>query len=37
VVAVSFVAGFHHDHLFVPWHRRHDAMAALNRLSERTP
>lgn len=36
-ISCNTVAGFHHDHLFVPWHRRHDAMAALNRLSERTP
>ncbi|HWN28685.1 MAG TPA: ACT domain-containing protein [Actinomycetospora sp.] len=27
------VAGFHHDHLFVPWDRREDAMAVLRRLA----
>ncbi len=27
------VAGFHHDHLFVPWDRRDDAMAVLRRLA----
>jgi uncharacterized protein len=27
------VAGSHHDHLFVPWDRRHDAVEVLRRLS----
>ncbi|PXA83260.1 hypothetical protein DMC47_44140 [Nostoc sp. 3335mG] len=30
----NIVAGYHHDHLFVPWERRHDAMATLAALSE---
>ncbi|MDD7942278.1 ACT domain-containing protein [Actinomycetospora lutea] len=32
-ISTNAVAGFHHDHLFVPWERRHDAMAALQRVS----
>jgi hypothetical protein len=28
------VAGYHHDHVFVPWDRRHEAMQALSLLSE---
>ena len=27
------VSGFHHDHLFVPWERRDEAMAVLERLA----
>jgi hypothetical protein len=27
------VAAYFHDHLFVPWERRHDAMAALSALT----
>jgi len=30
----NIVAGFHHDHIFVPWERRNEAIAALNELSE---
>jgi hypothetical protein len=33
-ISCNIVAGYHHDHLFVPWPRRHDAMAALTALSE---
>ncbi|HEY0315606.1 MAG TPA: ACT domain-containing protein [Sphingomonas sp.] len=33
-ISCNTIAGFHHDHLFVPWDRRHDAMAALAALSE---
>jgi hypothetical protein len=33
-LSCNTVAGYHHDHLFVPWPRRHEAMAALARLSE---
>ena len=29
-IACNVVAGFHHDHLFVPWQRREDALAALS-------
>lgn len=31
-VSANVVAGFHHDHIFVPWERRDDALAALERL-----
>lgn len=31
-VSANVVAGFHHDHVFVPWNRREDAIAALARL-----
>ncbi|WP_062522330.1 ACT domain-containing protein [Demequina silvatica] len=31
-VSANVVAGFHHDHIFVPWDRREDALAALERL-----
>jgi len=30
----NIVAGYHHDHIFVPWDRRHEAMRALTLLSE---
>lgn len=33
-ISCNIVAGYHHDHLFVPWPRRHDALAALAALSE---
>ena len=32
-ISTNVVAGFHHDHLFVPWLRRHDAMTALQELT----
>ena len=28
-IACNVVSGFHHDHLFVPWARRDDALATL--------
>ncbi|WP_062465122.1 ACT domain-containing protein [Demequina soli] len=31
-ISANVVAGFHHDHIFVPWARRADALAALERL-----
>ena len=31
----NIVAGYYHDHIFVPWERRHDAIDALAKLSER--
>lgn len=34
-ISANVVAGFLHDHLFVPWDRRHDAMAALAVLAGR--
>lgn len=33
-ISANVVAGFHHDHIFVPWGRRHDAMTALEVLSD---
>ncbi len=33
-ISANVVAGAHHDHLFVQWHRRHDAMRVLAQLSE---
>jgi len=32
-IACNVVAGFHHDHLFVPWARREEALEALAALS----
>jgi uncharacterized protein len=32
-VSCNVIAGFHHDHLFVPWDRRADAMVALEALA----
>lgn len=32
-ISANVVAGFYHDHVFVPWDRRLDAMAALRGLS----
>lgn len=32
-IACNVVAGFHHDHLFVPWERRNEALEALQRLA----
>ena len=34
-IACNVVAGFHHDHLFVPWERRGEALAILSDLSAR--
>jgi uncharacterized protein len=31
-ISANVVAGYYHDHVFVPWARRADAMAALNAL-----
>jgi len=31
-IAANVVAAIHHDHLFVPWPRRHDAVVALQAL-----
>ncbi len=31
-ISLNPVAGFHHDHLFVPWDRRHDALAVLDSI-----
>jgi len=32
-ISCNVIAGFHHDHLFVQWDRRRDAMAALEALA----
>ena len=32
-IACNVVAGFHHDHLFVPWERRDEALTILQRLA----
>lgn len=32
-ISANVVAGFHHDHIFLPWSRRYDALAALKALS----
>ncbi len=32
-ISCNVIAGFHHDHLFVQWARREDAVAALRALS----
>jgi hypothetical protein len=34
-IACNVVAGFHHDHLFVPWARAAEALEVLQRLSTR--
>jgi len=33
-IPANIVAGYHHDHIFVPWARRDEALAALEALSE---
>lgn len=33
-IACNVIAAFHHDHLFVPWHRREEALQTLKDLSE---
>lgn len=33
-IACNVIAAFHHDHLFVPWEKRSDAMASLKNLSK---
>jgi hypothetical protein len=32
-IACNVIAGLHHDHLFVPWDRREEALALLKKLS----
>jgi len=36
-IACNVVAGFHHDHLFVPWARREEALEALRDLAISNP
>ena len=33
-ISANIVAAYHHDHVFVPWHQRKDAMAVLEKLSK---
>ncbi len=33
-IACNVIAGFYHDHLFVPWDRRDEAMQILRELAE---
>jgi uncharacterized protein len=33
-IACNIVAGYHHDHLFVPWERRSEALELLQRLAQ---
>ena len=33
-ISANVVAGWYHDHIFVPWARRHDALAALAKLGD---
>lgn len=32
-ISANVIAAYHHDHVFVPWERRHDAMRALVALA----
>jgi hypothetical protein len=32
-IGANMIAACHHDHVFVPWERREEAMAALEALS----
>jgi uncharacterized protein len=32
-ISANVIAGFHHDHIFVQWSKRHEAMSALRALS----
>ncbi|KAL7516792.1 hypothetical protein ACHAWX_001769, partial [Stephanocyclus meneghinianus] len=32
-ISANVVAGFYHDHIFVPWLHRHDVLNALQELS----
>ena len=34
-IPANIVAAFHHDHIFVPWDRREEALAVLQRLAAR--
>lgn len=36
-IACNVIAAFHHDHLFVPWERREEAMETLCQLSRNHP
>jgi uncharacterized protein len=32
-ISANVIAAYHHDHIFVPWDRRHEAVAALRALA----
>ena len=32
-ISANVVAAYHHDHIFVPWDRRHEAMEAIRALA----
>jgi hypothetical protein len=32
-ISANFIAALRHDHLFVPWHRRDEAMACIQSLA----
>jgi uncharacterized protein len=34
-ISANMVAAFHHDHVFVPWERRDEALAILRELATR--
>lgn len=34
-ISANVVAAYHHDHVFVPWDRRQDALAALQECADR--
>lgn len=34
-ISANVVAAYHHDHIFVPWNLREEAMAALRTLADR--
>jgi hypothetical protein len=36
-ISVNPVAGYYHDHLFVPWSARHQALAVLRQLAQARP
>jgi hypothetical protein len=36
-IACNIVAGYHHDHLFVPWDRREEALAVLRAVAAAAP
>ena len=33
-ISANVVAAYYHDHIFVPWNRRHDAIAAIAALAK---
>jgi uncharacterized protein len=35
-ISANVIAGLYHDHIFVPWPRRHDAMDALHQLAAKS-